>query len=180
MIFYIVKDENQKFYEFVVATSYFDLLSKISRDFKLIVDNSFESIEKNIRIHEISKIKKELQVSTFNNAAETIRNEWLHEVEKCYRNVIEKADFNISLEKIILNWNIQMIYLHIYFFSSYMLIIFNISIFKFLNNSHEISCFFVWIVVNIMTLFLLSTFWSENKTNDFDFFEMFIQTYSKY
>ena len=53
-ILHIVKHNHAESYELVVATSYLDLLSEKFQNFKIVVDyDSFESAEKNIRIHEI-------------------------------------------------------------------------------------------------------------------------------
>lgn len=112
---YIVKNENQRSYELVVAMPCLDLLSKIPRDFRLVVNyDPFEPAVEDIRIHGIWEAKNRARISTLNNAAEAIRNGWGYGPGECYRNVIGKAGLVIALEKAILNWDIQVTYLHIY------------------------------------------------------------------
>ena len=51
---HIVKHKHARSYELVVATFCLNLLSEKFQDFQVIVDyDSFESAEKDIRIHEI-------------------------------------------------------------------------------------------------------------------------------
>ena len=115
MVPYIVKNENQRSYELVVAIPCLDLLSKIPRDFRLVVNyDPFEPAVEDIRIHGIWEAKNRARVSTLNNAAEAIRKGWGYGPGECYRNVIGKAGLVIAFEKAILSWDIQVIYMHTY------------------------------------------------------------------
>ena len=115
MVPYIVKNENQRSYELVVAIPCLDLLSKVPPNFKLGVNyDPFEPAVEDIRIHGIWEAKNRARVSTLNNAAEAIRNGWGYGPGECYRNAIGKAGLVMALEKAILNWDFQVTYLHIY------------------------------------------------------------------
>ena len=115
MISNIVKHKNHESYELVVATLCLDLLSRKFHDFQLVVNyNSFESIENDIRIHEICEIKNRAEVNSLNNAVKAIRNDWECGFAACYRNVIEKAGLETALERAILNWDIQVSCSHIF------------------------------------------------------------------
>lgn len=95
-------------YELVVATSYLHLLSEKFHDFQLVVDyNPFEPAEDDIRIHGICEAKYRARANSLNNAVNAIRNGWGCEPAECYRNATRKAGLRTTLERALLNWDIQ-------------------------------------------------------------------------
>lgn len=114
MIPHIAQQKRAGFYEFVIATSYLDFFLKKFKNFHLVVNyDPFEPAEKDIRIYENWEVKRKARTSTLKNAVEAIRNEWSQQPTECYREIIRQADLEIELEKLILNWDSQVSYLHI-------------------------------------------------------------------
>ncbi len=131
-------------YELVVATPCLELLlSENFQDFKLVVDyDLLKPAEEDIRIQGIWEAKNRARINTLNNAVEATRHGWGHGPAECYRKAIGKADIGTELERAILNWDIQVSYLHIYL-PTYLLIMPSIPIPAYLSISRKTSCSFV-------------------------------------
>ena len=115
MVPYIAEHKHPGSYELVVATPCLDLLSEKSHEFKLAVDyDPFEPAEEDICIHGTWEAKERARINTLNNAAEAIRNGWGYGPAECYRSIISKADLGTELERVIMNWDIQVSDPHIH------------------------------------------------------------------
>ena len=108
-------------FELVAVTRYLPRISKGLHEFQLEVDyNPSQPAEADVRIHGIIEAKRRAQVGFLSNAVKAIRSGWGTGPEQCYRDAARSSGLGAALERAILNWDIQVSYLHIYL-SAYLL-----------------------------------------------------------